>query len=209
MEKKDGVTLMVLVITVIVLLIIAGISLVAILNDNGILSNTEKSKVRAEEENIRDDLSAAWSGLETEYLSALGSNALASEEDFFNEDKLNDRLSGKGKISNLKYSEDKSSFEYVPEGSKKTYSVVVEGGIVNFVDKVDKVENVEGVYARIYGTKGNLTLEFTNSNNFQKIEDLSQISFIKEYGNIGKSVGRFEKISNLSYYYENYEKFFR
>ena len=192
MRKKNGVTLMVLVITVIVLLILAGISLIAILNDNGILSNTEKSKVRAEEENIRDDLSTAWSGLETEYLSALGSDALTSEEDFFNEDKLNERLSGKGKISNLKYSENKSSFEYVPDGSTKSYKVIVEDGIVNFV------ENLGGVYARIYGTEEDLTLEFSNSNNFQKIEDLSQVSFIKEYGNIGKNVGHFEKLSELT-----------
>ncbi len=196
MEKKNGITLMVLVITIIVLLILAGVSLVAILNDNGILSNTEKSKVRAEEENIRDELSTTWSGIESEYLSALSSDALTLEGDFFNEDKLNERLSGKGKVSNLIYGEDKSSFEYVPEESNKTYKVVVENGVVDFVDKF---EEVKGVYARIYGSvKGNLTLEFSNSNNFQKIEDLSQVSFIKEYGNINENVGRFEKVSDLT-----------
>ena len=44
-KKNSGLTLIILIITVIVLLILAGVSIHKILSDNGILSKTEDARV--------------------------------------------------------------------------------------------------------------------------------------------------------------------
>lgn len=47
-KNKRGITLIALIITIVVLLILAGVSMNAIVGDNGIIRNAQKSKVEAE-----------------------------------------------------------------------------------------------------------------------------------------------------------------
>ena len=49
MKNKKGITLIALIITIIVLLILAGVSLNAIIGDNGVITNAQKAKIEAEE----------------------------------------------------------------------------------------------------------------------------------------------------------------
>ena len=48
MKNKRGITLIALIITIVVLLILAGVSMNAIVGENGIIRNAQKSKVEAE-----------------------------------------------------------------------------------------------------------------------------------------------------------------
>ena len=55
-RKNKGITLIALVVTIIILLILSGISIASITSDNGILTNTKKAKFMTEVRNIDDQI---------------------------------------------------------------------------------------------------------------------------------------------------------
>ncbi len=57
MRNEKGITLIALVITIVVLLILAGVTITYALSDNGIFSNAKKAQAKAEEASIRDAVS--------------------------------------------------------------------------------------------------------------------------------------------------------
>ena len=54
-KNKRGITLIALIITIVVLLILAGVSMNAIVGDNGIIRNAQKSKIEAEKAQFIED----------------------------------------------------------------------------------------------------------------------------------------------------------
>lgn len=67
MKKENGVTLIALVITIIVLLILAGISIAMLSGDNGILSNASKAGVETKIGNAKENVVLTINELTTEY----------------------------------------------------------------------------------------------------------------------------------------------
>lgn len=51
LRNKKGITLIALVVTIVIILILSGITVGMIINDNGILKETKEAKVQAEIEN--------------------------------------------------------------------------------------------------------------------------------------------------------------
>ncbi len=66
MKNNRGVTLVALVITIIVLLILAGVSLAMLSGDNGILTNAQKAKSDTVKANVRDSINNTYMELLTE-----------------------------------------------------------------------------------------------------------------------------------------------
>lgn len=64
--KNKGITLIALVITIIVLLILAGISINMLSGENGILSRAVESKDKTIEKQVKEEISIAWNGVQTE-----------------------------------------------------------------------------------------------------------------------------------------------
>ena len=64
MVKKDnkGITLIALIITIIVLLILAGVTMSFVVGDNGVIKNVQKSKVEAEKAQFIEDAEMAYVG---------------------------------------------------------------------------------------------------------------------------------------------------
>ena len=58
-RKDKGITLIALVVTIIVLLILAGISINMLMGQNGILSKATTAKTQTESTNARDELALA------------------------------------------------------------------------------------------------------------------------------------------------------
>lgn len=65
-NSKNGVTLLALVVTIIVLLILAGIAMTLVIGDNGIFSRTKKAKETYEESKAREKLELILSDLQIE-----------------------------------------------------------------------------------------------------------------------------------------------
>ena len=71
MRKKfkcniKGITLVALVVTIIVLLILAGVSIVMITGNNGILTQAQKAKIATELSNYKEQLELYKNGKQTE-----------------------------------------------------------------------------------------------------------------------------------------------
>ena len=83
-RKEQGITLIALVITIIVLLILAGVSIAMLTGENGILSQAQRAKsetenAQAEEENILSNYESvlnSYSGENTEFIDDLGNKVV-------------------------------------------------------------------------------------------------------------------------------------
>ena len=118
-KKEKGITLIALVITIIILLILAGITIATITSDNGIIKNANEAKEQteiAEEKEIVDMAS----------LQAMGNNKrgnLVKEELQEQLDKITDN--GKTEVS-----DNGEEFEIVFVDSNRYYTVDKEGNII-------------------------------------------------------------------------------
>ncbi len=70
MTNEKGITLIALIITIIVLLILAGVSINAVVGDNGVLSNAQKSQVEMEKAKFIEDSGMAYDDIYAENLEA-------------------------------------------------------------------------------------------------------------------------------------------
>ena len=66
MKKQNGVTLIALVITIIVLLILAGVSIAMLTGENGILTNATKAQENTDRENAIESIDVALQAIKTE-----------------------------------------------------------------------------------------------------------------------------------------------
>lgn len=62
-QKNNGITLIALVITIIVLLILAGVTIATLTGENGILSKAEQAKIETEEEQLKEDIKLAYNAV--------------------------------------------------------------------------------------------------------------------------------------------------
>lgn len=76
MKKNNGITLIALVITIIVLLILAGVSIAMLTGKNGILTQTENAKTATAEAEIKEVINMALSG---EYTNLVTTGLLSGE----------------------------------------------------------------------------------------------------------------------------------
>lgn len=73
-QKEKGITLIALVITIIVLLILAGVSISTLMGNNGILTNASKAKIEDAHASVREAISLAYS----EYIMELNTKDLGN-----------------------------------------------------------------------------------------------------------------------------------
>ena len=96
LKKEKGITLVALVITIIVLLILAGVTIAMVVGDNGILTRSRQSKFESIESEIEEKVEMAMSDLEAD-MQANDSNAAYTETEVCN---ILERTLGDGKILN-------------------------------------------------------------------------------------------------------------
>ena len=78
-KNEKGITLIALVITVIVLLILAGVTIAALSGDNGILTRTKEAKEKTEKENIIEQVNLAIMTATTEGTGTIDTSKLREE----------------------------------------------------------------------------------------------------------------------------------
>ena len=96
LSKKDvkanrGITLIALVITIIVLLILAGVSLTLIVGENGIISKAQNAKILTDEAKVKEDLAIAWASAISDYYLDTSDKKLS---DYLEKENLNRYLPG-------------------------------------------------------------------------------------------------------------------
>lgn len=112
-KNSKGITLIALILTIIILMILAGITFEAIAGENGIISNAMKSKKLTEEASAREMLEMVWSARMAKFIEDI-SNGRATEKDienYFAIDDLNAMLGNNGRITGIKYIKGQETFK--------------------------------------------------------------------------------------------------
>ena len=125
-KKQKGITLIALVITIIVLLILAGISINLVVGENGILKQAQNAVSSQKAGAAKEEVGFAWSSCQTEYMQEIASNQGVDKSSFFTAEKLNANLGGKGTVSNVTYSETgDSTLTYLPTDGNLVYNMKI------------------------------------------------------------------------------------
>lgn len=74
MKNQKGITLIALVITIIVLLILAGVTIYMLTGPSGVLTNSQKAKLETMEKGAIEKINLGLNGIKTEILAKLAEN---------------------------------------------------------------------------------------------------------------------------------------
>ena len=118
MQTQKGITLLVLVVTIIVLLILAGITIGALTGDNGIINNTKTAKEETEIANEKEILEKAT-------VEAMGKNKYGNIEETELQNALNQET-GDGKTETVDVGDE---FEVLFKESNRYYIVDKDGNV--------------------------------------------------------------------------------
>lgn len=99
-KNAKGITLVAMVITIIVMLILAGVSISMVVGENGVLTRASNSAVKTNLASVAEDFNVAVSDVEMQYQSAwaVKSSVASKKGKYFTVERLNDSLS-QSKIS--------------------------------------------------------------------------------------------------------------
>ena len=171
--RNKGITLIALVITIIILLILAGITISAITGNNGLINNAELAKEETEIANEREIVENAT-------IQAMGNNKYGNLEESELQEQL-DKETGEGKTEATDIGDE---FEVVFTESNRYYTV-------------DKDGNITGVYDI---TKDEYPGDFTIGENGEELDgseekpyEISCIEDLVVLSNISRGVGNYLK----------------
>lgn len=193
-SQNKGITLVALITTIIVLLILAGVTIATLAGDNGILKKAQLAKNEIEKATVLEEVTIAWNTCNANYKSAVENE----KANFYTKEQMQTELKN-GTIINYKQMENKIiSMEYL-SNTGSTYPIVIyEDGNIEIVEKIKDL------------TPGELAGEGTNENPYliESVEDL--VEFSKQVNSGGEIINKTVKLnSDLNIYsyasYVNYE----
>ena len=137
MKRERGITLIALVITIIVLLILAGVSISLVLGNNGVLTQSKTSVTENKKATAKEEVTMAWAACETDYWNAWEKDSSVSKQDFFEGNNGNPGLSSyltTGTVTNFLYG-DNTTFDYEKSASEKYHITINNKGEVSSIEK--------------------------------------------------------------------------
>ena len=120
MKRNNGITLIALVITIIVLLILAGVSISLTLGNNGVLNQATNAVEANRDAKAKEEVEIAWAGATSDYWAEWAEDSNKSADAEFYEEKLTDYLSETGTA----YVDDNGSGTYKVEYETNDQSIV-------------------------------------------------------------------------------------
>lgn len=180
LKKENGITLIALVLTVIIMIILAGITFNALFGDNGILGNAMSAKTKQEDSSAKEEIQLAWSARMSKFYEDV-STGRANYVDMIryfeaHTDELNTMLGNGGKITGLSYDPKTKEFNI----SYKSSSNVSYIGKIKSSGEITKLErsttniNYTGIWANFFGAEGKLTYSSTKDSNADISWNVSQ-----------------------------------
>ena len=125
-RKQKGITLIALVITIIVLLILAGVSINLVVGEGGILGKAQNAVSASRAGTAKEEIGLAWSACETEYMEEWVTNQGIDKSTFFTKEKLNANLGGKGTVTTVTYNEtEDSTLKYASTDGNLVYDMKI------------------------------------------------------------------------------------
>ena len=129
MKNQKGITLVALVITIIVLLILAGVSISLVLGQNGVLTQASNAVVKNDNAAVEQDVKLAAADATTAYYAAWAENSQVHKGAFYTENVFSNNCTG-GTISNFTSAGDDAdsgnvTFKYKSKSTQTVYECTV------------------------------------------------------------------------------------
>ena len=134
-KNEKGITLIALVISIIVMLVLAGVSLNATIGDNGIITRAQESKLKKEEADVETEILSGVAAVDTEYYEKVSADSGVTINNIYNISSLSKYV--KGKINGFKYNKNGTSIVY--------YTNEMGSYTVKF-DKDGNAQTYKGIY---------------------------------------------------------------
>ena len=134
--KERGITLIALVITIIVLLILAGVSISLTLGKNGVLIQATNAVSNSREATAKEDVEMAWASATTKYWSDWASNSSKQRNEKFYKDELEGKETSNGRIEEITLSGSIYTVLYTDndQGDLYTFEIGLDGNATQ-IDK--------------------------------------------------------------------------
>ena len=128
MKKERGITLIALVITIIVLLILAGVSISLTLGNNGVLNQATNAVETNRKASAKEEVEIAWAGAESDYWSEWTNNSAFTKNANFYDTKLKAYLSSTGHDISVTDGEDEGTYEvnYTSNDQNQPYTFLLD-----------------------------------------------------------------------------------
>ena len=136
MKKQSGITLIALVITIIVLLILAAVSISLTLGNNGILSQASNAVIANKEAQAKEELAMAWSSSITKYWGDWANDATVNKSNYLTKAVLDQYLPNGTLVEDPTYSNGVYTAKYLSNGQVYTVKFDEQGNAT--VTKVTK-----------------------------------------------------------------------
>jgi type II secretory pathway pseudopilin PulG len=122
--KNRGITLIALIITIIILLILAGITFSALFGDNGIILQAKNASDNTKKVSVIEDIELAWNARMSAYYEALAKDSSVSILDFFSREDLEKELKY-GTVSYYTIVNGEITFLYTMNSTEKQYEILI------------------------------------------------------------------------------------
>lgn len=142
LRENKGITLIAIVITIIVLLILVGVTIATLTEDNGILNQSYNAKNKNHEATIKEEVSIGWTAMQSAYTSELTKNASLTKKDYFNKTNLEKGLGNMGTVvGDVTYvSEKEIYFQYYRNADNENYYIKIENDIISIITNEEFIE---------------------------------------------------------------------
>ena len=128
MKNVKGITLIALVITIIVLLILAGVSISLVLGNNGVLTQATNAVQTNRKATVKEEVETAWAGAESDYWSEWANNSAFIKTANFYDAKLKVYLASTGHDISVSDGEDEGTYQvnYTSNDQNQSYTFLVD-----------------------------------------------------------------------------------
>ena len=141
MKKERGITLIALVITIIVLLILAGVSISLTIGNNGVLNQATNAVGANRDAKVKEEVEMAWAGATADYWSDRAEDSTITVDADFYAEKLNTYLADTKKEDvEVTYNDGDETYtvEYVTKDQGMLYTFIMNGDGKATLDSVVK-----------------------------------------------------------------------
>ena len=98
MRRENGITMIALIITIVVMVILAGAAISMVVGDDAVVTKAKKGVSENNLAQAQEEVEAAWGDLEMGFWME---TSTTKRSDYFTAEKLEESLGGKGTISDL------------------------------------------------------------------------------------------------------------
>ena len=133
MRNQKGITLVALVITIIVLLILAGVSISLVVGQNGVLTQASNAVSTQNEASAKQEIEMAAAACYTEYMTAWAQNGTSDRATYFTAEKMNANMNnGTVTLSGSTYTYKLKTNPNNLSGGELTFSIDYTTGKVTY-----------------------------------------------------------------------------